>query len=93
MVIKTSLIDWIGEFEGGVAAFIGLTVDDRITLESVYWVHPDGRRELEIELDFLSHFNVKTSSELPFINELCFDIESILPPRAEMFETFLNVST
>lgn len=93
MVIKTSLIDWFGKMEGGVGAFIGLTVDGNVTHEGLYWVHPDGRKELELENKFLLHFNAKTSKELPFINELYIDIESILPSRDEIFNKFLAETT
>lgn len=93
MVIKTSLIDWFGEMEGGVGAFIGFTINDKVTLEGLYWVHPDGRRELEIERNFLIQFNVKVARELPFIDELYTDIESILPSRDEIFNSFLVDAT
>lgn len=90
MVIKTSLIDWIGELEGGVGAFIAITIDDTKTLEAIYWVHPDGRRGLKTEAEFLVKFKVKKEEDLPFLEDLLDDIESVLPTKEEMFKTFIS---
>ena len=92
MVIKSSLIDWIGELEGGVGAFIALTLDDKKTVECVYWTHPDGRRGVKIEKSFLTYFRVTSEEQLPFISELLDDIESVLPKKEEIFKTFLKTS-
>jgi hypothetical protein len=92
MEIKTSLIDWIGEMEGGVAVLIGITLNDIKTIDGVYWTHPDGRRGIKLEHIFLRYLRVQREEDIPFIEDLLNDIESILPPKEEIFKQFLEES-
>ena len=93
MIIKTNLIDWQGVIEGGVAIYIGITIDDNKTYESLYWIHPDGSRTLQTDKEFLKLFNVENEEELIFYDALLDDIDSILPDKKQIFELFLNSST
>jgi hypothetical protein len=88
--IKTSIIDYVGETHGGVSILIGLTVDNGFTFEAIYWIHPTMEYILEIEPDFLKLFGVADSSELPFLNEIIADIDTILPDKEEIFTEFLG---
>lgn len=90
MEIKTSLIDWIGPLEGGVGALIGITLNDKKTIDGVYWVHPDGRRGIKLEHIFLRYLRVQKEEDIPFIEDLLNDIDAILPPREEIFQQFLG---
>lgn len=91
IVIKTTLIDYLGELNGGVSISIGLTVADDFTFESIYWIHPDGHYLLETEDDFLKLFGAKESTDLPFLKELISDIDFILPSKYDIFKQFLNI--
>jgi hypothetical protein len=90
ITIKTSLIDYIGELNGGVSIAIGLTIEDHFSFESIYWIHPDGNFLLEIDSDFLKLFGVSESNELPFYQELIADIDSIIETKDEIFKTFIE---
>jgi hypothetical protein len=86
--IKTSIIDYLGATHGGVSILVGLTVANDYTFEAIYWIHPTADYILEAEADFLKLFGADDAQELPFINELVADIESILPDKNEIFEAF-----
>ncbi len=91
ITIKSSIIDYIGELKGGVAIHISLTLEDKHTFEAVYWIHPDGRAEIEIDEIFVSKlFGSETVEELPFYDELMEDIDSILPDKNELFGEFIQ---
>jgi hypothetical protein len=93
MTIKTSLLEWYGVMQGGVAVFIAITIDDIKTIESIYWVHPNGSRTLHTSTEFLNLFNVEKIEDLVFYKDLLDDIDSILPSRDDIFNTFLFNST
>lgn len=90
ITIKTSLIDYIGELNGGVSIAISLTLENDFSFEAIYWIHPDGKYLLETDDNFLKLFGVSDSQDLPFIDELIVDIDSILASKEEIFENFLN---
>ena len=89
LTIKTSLIDYIGELNGGVSIAISLTLEDDFSFEAVYWIHPDGKYIIEVEDDFLKLFGIDDMQNLPFIDELVTDINSIISKKEEIFKAFL----
>lgn len=89
LTIKTSLIDYIGELNGGVSIAISLTLEDDFSFEAVYWIHPDGKYIIEVEDDFLKLFGIDDIQNLPFIDELVADINSIISKKEEIFKAFL----
>ena len=55
----------------------------------VYWIHPSGSRYLEVQNDFLELFELEKIEDFPFLNELMDDIETILPPKEEIYQEIL----
>jgi hypothetical protein len=76
-----------------VAVFKAITIDNTKTIESIYWLHPDGTRTLHTQKEFLDMFNVEKEEDLVFYEALMDDIDLILPSRDEIFNTFLFNST
>lgn len=87
--LKSSIIDYIGELKGGVAIHISLTLNDKHTFEAIYWIHPNGTNEIEVDETFIKKlFGCDYVEELPFYDLLIKDIESILPNKEEIFKEF-----
>ena len=89
LTIKTGIIDYIGEVNGGVSISVSLTIDT-YSFQGVYWIHPDKYHTLEVEANFLKLFGSKKIEDLPFLEELVEDIKNILPEREEIFKEFLK---
>lgn len=90
LTIKTSVLDYLDEIiNGGVSIRIAITIYD-FTFNALYWICPNGNRLLEIEPNFLNLFEtgLEDSKGLSFYEELCDDIESILPEHKEIFESY-----
>lgn len=90
LTIKSSIIDYSDVVNGGVNIIFTLTLEDDFTFEGMYWIHPNGNYTMEVEDRFLKLFGVETTDDLPFLDDLNKDVESILPPKEEIFEEFLN---
>lgn len=89
ITIKTGLVDYKGETNGGVSIIVSFTLYD-YSFEGVYWIHPDGYRTLETEPKFLKLFGVDKVDDLPFLELLLNDIDKILPEKKEIFKEFLT---
>lgn len=92
LVIKASVIDYIGELYGGVSVHISLTLADDFSFESIYWIHPNSEIDTLLDIDdrFVKKiFGSESVESLPFYPELIKEIESILPERSEIFKEFL----
>lgn len=86
--IYTGIIDYGSNINGGISIYISITIYD-FTFQASYWIHPNGNTLLECEPDFLKLWGIEDSQNLPFYDELCEDIESIIPNRKEIFNELL----
>jgi hypothetical protein len=96
ILVKTSIINYLEPLHGGIPIHIAITMNDDVSYEAIYWLHPEGIRYLEVYEDFLELFDIESIEELPFLKELMDDIDLILPPHDEIFDEllpYLNVST
>ena len=89
LTIQTSVVDYLGEVNGGVSISISLTMYD-YSFEGVYWIHPDQYHTLELDLNFLKLFGVEKTEDLKFLKELIEDLNGTIPDREEIFKEFLN---
>ena len=89
LTIHTSVIDYLGEVNGGVSISISLTLYD-YSFEAIYWIHPDKYHTLEIDPKFLKLFGVEKTEDLGFLKEMIEDIDKTIPDREEIFKEFLN---
>ena len=85
--LYTSIIDYVGKIDNGVAILISITIYE-FTFQGMYWFDKDNNKILEIENNFLKLFSCLKTDDLPFLNELIEDIESILPDKQEIFEAY-----
>ena len=83
--IKTSLINYLEPLHGGIPIHVAITMIEEVSLEAIYWIHPEGVRYLEVHNDFLELFEIESIEDFPFINELMDDIDTILPNHEEIF--------
>jgi hypothetical protein len=86
--LRTGIIDYGKPINGGIPIYINLTIYD-FTFQSSYWIHPNGNTLLECEPRFLKLWGVEETQDLPFYKELCQDIESIIPPKEDIFKELL----
>lgn len=87
LVLKTSIIDFLEEVNGGVSILIGITIYE-FTFQCIYWIHPDKLDFLECEKDFLKLFGVEETDKLPFYKELCSDIDILIGDKENIFTEF-----
>lgn len=86
--VRTGIIDYGTPINGGVPIYISISLYD-FSFESCYWIHPNGDVLLECEERFLKLWGVDDTEKLPFYNELCQDIDVILPKKEDIFNEFL----
>jgi len=87
LVLKTSIIDFLEEVNGGVSILIAITIYE-FTFQAIYWIHPDNLDLVECEKDFLKLFGVEETDKLPFYKELCSDIGTLIGNRENIFTEF-----
>lgn len=90
-MISVSLIDYIGEIEGGVGVILNLMIKDN-NYEMVYWFNPENKYHIKIEDKFYQDFpNVKNLYEYEYLIDLLHHIhENILPEKSEIFKEFIK---
>jgi hypothetical protein len=86
--LRTGIIDYGKPINGGIPVYINLTIYD-FSFEASYWIHPNGNYLLECEPRFLKLWGAKATKDLQFYEELCKDIEVILPNKEDIFKEFL----
>jgi len=86
--IKTSILDYLGKINNGVSILITFTIYN-FSFQGIYWIHPNDYHTLECEHNFLKLFGVEYTDDLPFLDDLIKDIDSILPNKNDIFKEFL----
>jgi len=88
--ISVSLIDYIGEFDGGVGVILSLNLNDEL-YEMLYWFNPQNKRLFLIEDKFYQHFpEIRDIQEYEYFIDLLYHIDTeILPDKQEIFNEFL----
>lgn len=75
--IKIYIIDYLDQIRGGIPISISINMAEHV-FHSIYWIHPSENSMLVCNDDFLKLFGVDNTEQLPFIDELKNDIESLL---------------
>ena len=88
--IKTSIINILQPIHQGVTIHVALTLNNTQSFEAVYWLHPENIRLLEIEKPFLDLFEIESTNELSFYEDLMDDIDTLLPDRDVIFNELLS---
>lgn len=88
--IKTHIIDYKTVYKGGVIISVGINIYD-YCFNAILWIHKEEPSVLECSSDFLKlfgyHTHGKSTADLPFYNELIYDIESLLD-KEKIFNEF-----
>jgi len=89
-MINVSLIDYIGEIDGGVAVILSLLLNKE-PYEIIYWFNPKNDFRITIEEKFYEHFpDVKDIYDYEYLVDLLFHIDTeVLPKREDIFKEFL----
>jgi hypothetical protein len=78
LTIKTSVIDYLEENENGISVLICISISD-FHFQAIYFVSKKGSNFLEAEPNFLKLWGVSETTEIPFYDDLCKDIETLIP--------------
>lgn len=85
--LKTSIVDYLEPMNGGVPISISITLY-HFSFQGMYYIHPNGTYILELEEDFLNLWGAEDTTSLPFYEDVCKDIDSILPNKEDIFKEF-----
>jgi len=84
-----SIIDYIGEINGGVAVLLSIKVRDKI-YQLLYWFTRDDNYIMSIDENFLRDYNIKNIYEYENYKKLAFYIHTfVLNNKEEIFKEFL----
>ena len=84
LTIKTSVIDYLEKDDKGLSVLICIGISE-FNFQAIYFVSKKGSNFLEAEPNFLKLWGVSETTEIPFYDDLCKDIESIIPSKEELF--------
>ena len=85
-----SIIDYIGEINGGVAVLLSIKVKEKI-YQLLYWFNREDNYIMSIDENFLRDYNVKSIYEYKNYKKLAYYIHNfILENKEEIFKEFLE---
>ena len=89
-MINVSLIDYIGEIDGGVAVILSLLLNTE-PYEIIYQFNQKNDFRITIEEKFYQHFpDVKDIYDYEYLIDLLYHIDNeVLPSREDIFKEFI----
>ena len=85
-----SVIDYIGEINGGVAVLLSMRVNDKI-YEIAYWFDKENNYRISAGDNFLQDYNVKDIYEYKNYKKLAYYIHTfVLDNKEQIFKEFLS---
>jgi len=85
-----SVIDYIGEINGGVALLLSMKVIDKI-YQIAYWFDKENNYRISVDDIFLHDYNIKDIYEYKNYKTLAYYIHTfVLDNKAEIFKEFLE---
>lgn len=85
-----SVIDYIGEINGGVALLLSMKVTDKI-YQIGYWFNSNDEYIISADENFLKDFNIKNIYEYKNYKKLAFYIHTfVLNNKEEILKEFLE---
>jgi len=84
-----SVIDYIGEINGGVAVLLSMKVKEKI-YEIAYWFDKENNYRISADDSFLQDYNIKDIYEYKDYKKLAYYIHTfVLDNKDEIFKEFL----
>jgi hypothetical protein len=84
-----SVIDYIGEINGGVAVLLSMKVKEKI-YEISYWFDKENNYRISSDDNFLQDYNIKDIYEYKNYKKLAYYIHTfVLDNKEEIFKEFL----
>ena len=85
-----SVIDYIGEINGGVAVLLSMKVGEKI-YEIAYWFDKENNYRISSDDNFLQDYNIKDIYEYKDYKKLAYYIYTfVLNNKEEIFKEFLD---
>jgi D-Tyr-tRNAtyr deacylase len=85
-----SVIDYIGEINGGVAVLLSMKVGEKI-YEIAYWFDKENNYRISSDDNFLQDYNIKDIYEYKDYKKLAYYIHNfVLNNKDEIFKEFLT---
>jgi hypothetical protein len=85
-----TVIDYIGEINGGVAVLLSMKVKEKI-YELSYWFDRNDNYLMSINENFLKDYNIKSIYEYKDYKKLAYYIHNfVLDNKEEIFKEFLD---
>lgn len=85
-----SVIDYIGEINGGVAVLLSMKVKDKI-YQIVYWFDREDNYLISSDENFLKDYNIKSIYEYKNYKKLAYYIHTfVLDNKEDIFKEFLE---
>ena len=85
-----SVIDYIGEINGGVAVLLSMKVQEKI-YEIAYWFDKSNNYRISVGDNFLQDYNIKDIYEYKDYKKLAYYIHTfVLDNKDEIFKEFLD---
>ena len=85
-----SVIDYIGEINGGVAVLLSMKVIEKI-YEIAYWFDKENNYRISVDDNFLQDYNIKDIYEYKDYKTLAYYIHNfVLDNKEEIFKEFLT---
>jgi hypothetical protein len=84
-----SIIDIVGEMDGGVAILVSLLVNDADLYEIAFWYNKAGNILIVPEDKLLDRLGVSNILEYDKLEDLCYYIYHFIPNPDEILNTYL----
>ena len=83
-----SIVNYIGEFDNGVALDLSLKIKDEI-YNIIYWFDKNDNYKMSAENKFLKDFNINSIYEYKKYKQLAYYIHNfVIKDKDEIFKTF-----
>jgi len=85
-----SVVDYIGEIDGGVAVLLSMKIKDRI-YQIAYWFDQDDNYMISADNEFLKNYKLNNIYEYDNHKKLAYYIHNfVLDNKEEIFKEFLE---
>ena len=89
-LISLSIIDVVGQMDGGLAILFNLLANDLYSYEVIFWYNKEGTILIEPEEKLLKRLNITDIKEYDKLEEMCFYFYSHIPNPDELLVKYID---
>lgn len=89
-IINLSIIDIVGEMDGGLAILFNMLINEKDSYEVIFWYNKKGDVIIEVEDRLLERLNVTDITKYDKFTELAFIFYSNIPDPDELLVKYLG---